>query len=47
MAVSENTKNNGDELIKKELNKLAKAEIKDIVIGNLEKISNGERDFKF
>ena len=44
---SEKTRNNGDKIIQKELNKLAKAEIKDIVIGNLDKITNGERDFKF
>ena len=44
---SENTKNNGNNLINKELNKLEKEDIKKIVISNLDKISNGERDFKF
>ena len=44
---SEKTKNNGDNLINKELNKLEKEEIKKIVISNLDKISKGERDFKF
>lgn len=44
---SEKTKNNGNNLINKELNKLEKEDIKKIVISNLDKISNGERDFKF
>lgn len=44
---SENTKNNGNNLIDKELNKLEKEDIKKIVISNLDKISKGERDFKF
>ncbi len=44
---SENTKNNGNNLINKELNKLEKEDIKKIVISNLDKISNGKRDFKF
>lgn len=44
---SEATRQVGNELISKELETLDNENIKSIVIQNLEKIENGERDFKF
>ena len=42
---SEETKKVGEELIKKELEQLTT--VKEKVVENLEKIKNGERNFKF
>lgn len=44
---SEDTKNIGNNLIKKELNTLDNKTIKETVIEDLEKIEKGERDFRF
>lgn len=44
---SSKTKETGKELLLKEINKIEDKKIKDTVIENLEKISNGLRDFKF
>ena len=44
---SDATQKVGIELIKKEVETLENKNVKEIVIENLEKIHNGERDFKF
>ena len=44
---SEKTQAVGFDLIKKEVETLENPKIKEIVIENLDKIHNGERDFKF
>ena len=44
---SDTTKETSKELILKEINTLKDEKIKKIVLENLEKIENGERDFKF
>ncbi|MBR3791064.1 MAG: [Clostridia bacterium] len=44
---SEDTKKVGDELIKKEIENIPSQKVKDIVLERLEKIKNGERDFRF
>ena len=44
---SDTTKETSKKLILKEINTLKDEKIKKIVLENLEKIENGERDFKF
>ena len=44
---SEDTKKIGDELILKEINNIPNQKVRDIVVERLEKIKNGERDFRF
>lgn len=44
---SDNTKNTGENLLIKEINKIQDETKKQIVLNNLEKIKNGMRDFKF
>ena len=44
---SEDTKKIGDELILKEINNIPSQKVRDIVVERLEKIKNGERDFRF
>ncbi len=44
---SSNTKLTGENLLLKEINKISDEERKQIVISNLQKISQGQRDFKF
>ena len=44
---SEDTKKIGDELIKNEIENIPSQKVKDIVLERLEKIKNGERDFRF
>lgn len=44
---SEDTKKVGDELIMKEIDRIPNEKVKGIVIERLEKIKNGERDFRF
>ena len=44
---SEQTKQIGEKLILKEINKIQDEEMKRIVLQNLDKITKGERDFKF
>ncbi|MEG1994396.1 MAG: [FeFe] hydrogenase H-cluster radical SAM maturase HydG [Oscillospiraceae bacterium] len=44
---SEETVKIGEELIKKEINNVPKDKVKEIVMENLDKIRNGQRDFRF
>ncbi len=44
---SEDTKKIGDELIKKEIENIPSQKVRDIVLERLDKIKNGERDFRF
>ena len=44
---SDNTKQVGEELISKEVKKIPKDKVRNIVEERLVKISNGERDFRF
>ena len=44
---SEDTKNIGNEIISKQINDIPLDKVRNIVNERLEKIANGERDFRF
>ena len=44
---SEETRANGEKIIAREFDNIGKDNVKDIVKERLEKIQNGERDFRF
>lgn len=44
---SEDTKKVGEQLIQKEIHNIPKEKVKDIVLERLDKIENGQRDFRF
>ena len=44
---TEKTKEDGEKLIKSELNKINDQKLKEVLVNNLKSIENGERDFRF
>ena len=44
---TEKTKEDGEKLIKSELNKINNQKLKEVLVNNLKSIENGERDFRF